>query len=142
MDGWRGRKAALFCRVLQGAGIKALHISTITREEKKKEERKDVKRWKMTSGPFISPRAGLPSLTNPSFFSGYELSSLSHSLSFPQSALSAVVVDSHHAGAERQTKTHEGGSLDILTLARISYENISFIFVKHMNLSTDQGCLE
>lgn len=39
-----------------GAGIKALHINTITKEEEKKEEGKDMKRWKMTCGPFIFPR--------------------------------------------------------------------------------------
>ena len=50
------------CCVLGGADMKALHIINIMNEEKK-EKRKDMMRWKMTCGPFISPRAMLLYLT-------------------------------------------------------------------------------
>lgn len=76
IEGYKGGElqwtvgVALFCCVLRGVGIKALHINTITKEEEKKEKKKDMKRWKMTCGPFISPRdyfSVLPSLTHLSF---------------------------------------------------------------------------
>lgn len=50
VGGWKDRKEkrssgvageALFCRVLWGACIKALHINTITKEEEKKKKKEE-----------------------------------------------------------------------------------------------------
>lgn len=40
--------------VLGGAGIKALHINSNTKDEKKAKSEKGMKRWKMTCGPLIT----------------------------------------------------------------------------------------
>lgn len=53
---------ALFCCVLGGAGIKALRINTIIKEEEKKEKRKNMKRWKMTWPFYFSKSRATTSL--------------------------------------------------------------------------------
>lgn len=119
--GWRG--SVLLCP--WGAGIKALHINTITKEEETKEKRKDMKRWKMTCGPFISPRAMLPSLTISFFFVSCLPFSLSASIR-PSSSLCTfsplfclnelkTASSRDQRQNSRKMKTHVRGDLDNLT---------------------------
>lgn len=77
-QGWRDGEMesssgeTLFCCVLGGAGIKALHINTITKEEEKKERRHEEMENDMWAFYFSDSRS---TISHPSF-SGSELSSI------------------------------------------------------------------